>query len=180
MTATVYTVGHGSRSASEFRELLQHAGVGQLVDVRAHPGSRRHPHFSRPVLDADLEAAGIAYRWEGAALGGRRRSRSGSRHVAWRNESFRAYADHMESEAFSAAIDALIERAAGGSTAIMCAERLPWQCHRYLISDYLVMRGLRVIHLIARGSARPHGLNPMARVERGQLVYDRAGDPDLL
>lgn len=179
MTSAIYTIGHGNRSSSEFRDLLLAVGVRDLIDVRAHPGSRRHPQFSRSTLDADLSASGIHYIWAGEALGGRRRPRAGSRHVAWRNDSFRAYADHMESPQFVAAIDDLVRLADKETPAIMCAERLPWQCHRYLISDFLVARGLEVTHLIAPGSARPHTLNPIARVEGGVLVYDRTSQMGL-
>lgn len=179
MAITIYTIGHGNRSSSEFRNLLREADVRDLIDVRAHPGSRRHPQFSRSTLDVDLSTSGIHYIWAGEALGGRRRPRADSRHVAWRNDSFRAYADHMESPQFVAAIEELMQLAEKERPAIMCAERLPWQCHRYLISDFLVMRGLEVMHLIAPGSARPHVLNPIARVEGGTLVYDRTSQMDL-
>lgn len=175
----ICTVGHGNRSSEELQALLVEAGVRELVDVRAHPGSRRHPQFSRETLAAALGAAGIAYTWSGGELGGRRRPKAGSRHTAWRNDSFRAYADHMESAEFAAAIERLLARAAETRVAIMCAERLPWQCHRYLISDFLVMRGAAVTHLIASGSARQHALNPMARIEAGVLVYDRGSPLEL-
>lgn len=170
---TVYTIGHGNRAAGEFRELLRNAGVRYLIDVRAHPGSRRHPQFSKAALEADLAAAGIAYSWAGEALGGRRKPRRDSRHVAWRNDSFRAYADHMETPQFVDAMSRLIGDAADEPTAVMCAERLPWQCHRYLIADYLVSRGVRVVHLIAPGSRREHALNDIARIDDGVIVYDR-------
>lgn len=175
----IYTIGHGNRSSEELQTLLTEAGVRSLVDVRAHPGSRRHPQFSRESLAAALGAAGIGYTWSGADLGGRRRPKAGSRHTAWRNDSFRAYADHMESAAFAAAIDRLLAQAEQQALAIMCAERLPWQCHRYLISDFLIMRGAAVTHLIGPGSAREHTLNPMVRIERGVLVYDRGSPLEL-
>jgi len=179
MPVTIQTIGHGNRSAEEFRDLLQRAGVTRLADVRAHPGSRRHPQFSQAALALDLATAGILYTWEGDALGGRRRSRGESRHVALRNASFRAYADHMESVEFTAAVDALIGSARSEHVAIMCAERLPWQCHRYLIADYLVAHGIHVLHLIAFGSVREHALNEAARVVDGLLVYDKAGQLGL-
>lgn len=179
MALRIYTIGHGNRSAAEFIELLQAAGVEDLDDVRAHPGSRRHPQFSQATLAHDLPAAGVAYRWEGAALGGRRRSRQGSRNVALRNASFRAYADHMQTAEFRAAIEGLMRRSSSLPTAIMCAERLPWHCHRYLIADYLVAHGAEVVHLIAPGAARRHVLNPVARVEDGAVVYDRTEQGEL-
>lgn len=179
MPVTIHTIGHGNRSADEFRGLLQHAGVTRLADVRAHPGSRRHPQFSQAALVQDLATAGIRYTWDGEALGGRRRPRRESRHAALRNASFRAYADHMESVEFTAAVDALVASARSEHVAVMCAERLPWQCHRYLIADYLVAHGIHVLHLIAAGSVREHALNDAARVADGLLVYDQAGQPEL-
>lgn len=175
----ICTVGHGNRTSEELQALLVEAGVRELVDVRAHPGSRRHPQFSRATLAEELGGVGIGYTWSGQDLGGRRRPKAGSRHTAWRNDSFRAYADHMESAEFAAAIDRLLARAGEAKLAIMCAERLPWQCHRYLISDFLVMRGVAVTHLIGSGSAREHALNPMARIEHGLLVYDRGSPLEL-
>ncbi len=176
---TTYTNGHGNRSAEEFRGLLLEAGVRCLVDVRAHPGSRRHPRFSRDALRGDLEAADIGYAWQGDALGGRRRARADSPHIAWRNDSFRAYADHMESDVFLQGIGRLMSLATERTTAVMCAERLPWQCHRYLIADFLVARGIAVLHLIGPGAARSHSLNPIARVENGRLIYDRTAQLGL-
>ena len=179
MASTIYTIGHGNRSSSEFLDLLRQAGVRDLIDVRAHPGSRRHPQFSQSTLDADLSTSGVQYIWAGEALGGRRRPRAESRHHAWRNASFRAYADHMESSQFLASVEELVQLAEKETPAVMCAERLPWQCHRYLISDFLVMRGLEVMHLIGPGAARPHTLNPIARVDNSLLVYDRTSQMDL-
>lgn len=168
----VFTIGHGNRSLDEFVTLLRGAGVRCLVDVRAFPGSRRHPHFGRAALEESLPLAGIDYVWEGASLGGRRRARKDTPHVALRNESFRAYADHMETETFEHGVAQLLERAASETIAIMCAERLPWQCHRYMIADYLVAHGVEVRHLMDRGEARPHAVRAEARLEQDRLVYD--------
>jgi uncharacterized protein (DUF488 family) len=170
---TIYTIGHGNRPSVELIDLLHEAHVARLVDVRAHPGSRRHPQFSQSALAHELPAAQIRYLWEGQALGGRRRLHAGSPHCALRNESFRAYADHMTTDEFVATMARLIGESAHDTTAIMCAERLPWRCHRYLIADYLVAHGVRVIHLIAVGSAREHTLHPVARVAGGLLIYDK-------
>ena len=170
---TIYTIGHGNRPLDELVTLLNDAGVRCLVDVRAHPGSRRHPHFSRSSLQESLPAVGIAYEWHGTALGGRRRPRADSPNVALRNASFRAYADHMATPEYEAALTALIERASAEGVAIMCAERLPWQCHRFLVSDSLVVRGVTVRHIIGPAVPREHKLNAIARVAPGdQLVYD--------
>lgn len=177
MSITLYSIGHGNRSLEEFIGLLD--GVRLLVDVRAFPGSRRHPHFSKVSLNDALDAHGIAYAWQGKELGGRRRPQPGSRHHALNNASFRAYADHMETAEFGAAIDALIADSRRSTLAVMCAERLPWQCHRYLISDYLVARGASVVHLIAPGKSQTHQLNRIARVDNGIVIYDRGSQADL-
>jgi uncharacterized protein (DUF488 family) len=159
--------------------MLLRAGIVCLVDVRAFPGSRRHPHFGRGELERSLPAAGIAYVWEGEALGGRRRPRSDSPHVALRNASFRAYADHMETAQFREGVERVLESAASGPVAIMCAERLPWQCHRYMISDYLVAHGSEVLHLMDAARPREHHLRSEARVSDGRLVYDKTAQPEL-
>ena len=176
---SIFTIGHGNRSLEEFLSLLERAGVGCLVDVRAFPGSRRHPQFGREALRDSLERAGIEYVWEGEALGGRRRPREGSPHVALRNASFRAYADHMQSEAFRAGAARLLERRSEVRLAIMCAERLPWQCHRYMIADYLVAADVEVRHLIDTAEPRAHALRSEARVTAEGLVYDAGTQTEL-
>jgi uncharacterized protein (DUF488 family) len=169
---TVCTVGHGNRAIGDLLALLGDAGIECLVDVRAYPASRRHPQFSREALERSLPAAGIRYAWEGKSLGGRRKAVADSRHIALRNPSFRAYADHMETEEFRDGLARLIELAGVSRTAIMCAERLPWECHRNLIADSLAARDVRVLHLMDRGENREHALNPAARREGERLVYD--------
>ena len=169
---TIWTAGHGNRAAGEFIDLLHAAGVERLVDVRAYPASRRHPHFGRAALEESLAAAGIGYLWEGAALGGRRRPSKDSPNTALRNAAFRAYADHMATQEFREGAARLAELARDARPALMCAERLPWQCHRFLISDYLVAQGIRVVHLVGPASAQEHRLNSIARVREGGLVYD--------
>lgn len=168
----IFTVGHGSRPLDELLALLGRAGVRCVVDARAFPGSRRHPQFGRDALQDSLAKAGIEYVWQGEALGGRRRPRPDSPHVALRNASFRAYADHMQSEAFRAAAQRLLERGGSENIAIMCAERLPWQCHRYMISDYLVAAGAEVRHLIDQSEPRAHTLRPEVRLTPEGLIYD--------
>lgn len=175
----VYTAGHGNRPIAEFIGLLQAAGVRTLVDVRAFPASRRHPHFARAALEASLPEAGIRYLWEGQALGGRRKPAADSPHVALRHPAFRAYADHMTTEAFREGIARLTGRENAAPAAIMCAERLPWQCHRFLISDYLVAQGIEVIHLVNPGRSQSHRLNAVARLRDEQLVYDGATQEEL-
>jgi uncharacterized protein (DUF488 family) len=170
--STIYTIGHGNRSQREFADLLQQWQITLLVDVRAYPGSRRHPQFGRAELEQSLPADGVGYIWEGKALGGRRRPRPDSPHRALRNDSFRAYADHMESDEFRAGIDRLLERASEQRLTIMCAERLPWQCHRFMIADYLVAQGVAVLHVIDASAPREHRLRQEARFTEGRLVYD--------
>jgi uncharacterized protein (DUF488 family) len=176
---SVYTVGHGSRPLAELIALLMASQVGCVFDVRAHPGSKRHPQYGRAELERSLPEAGVSYVWHGASLGGRRRPRADSPHVALRNASFRAYADHMETPEFRAGVEELLAQSARGHVAIMCAERLPWQCHRFMISDYLVARGVRVLHIIGAAPPREHQLRSEARVRDGMLVYDRDTQEEL-
>lgn len=167
----VFTLGHSTRPISEFLDLLREHGVRVLVDVRRFPGSRRHPQYSRDSLPASLQEAGIEYMHE-PDLGGRRAPRPGSPHTAWRVEAFRGYADHMESPEFGAALGRLMDRASRETVAILCAEAVPWRCHRRLISDALVARGVEVRHILGPGRAGPHEIDPNARVlPGGRLLY---------
>ncbi len=177
----VFTVGHGNRSFEELVELLREAGVVRLCDARRHPGSRRHPQFSRGHLAAELPRAGIAYDFRGDELGGRRRGGASSRHPAWRDPSVRAYADYMDTSAFRDALMRLEADAAREPLAFMCAERLWWQCHRRLIADALALRGAEVIHLLGPGERRPHALHPDLRAGGdGWPVYDLHVTGELL
>jgi uncharacterized protein (DUF488 family) len=171
---TLFTIGHGARSLEELVLLLGEAAAPRLVDVRRYPGSRRHPQFGRTALEAALPSLGVTYAFRGDALGGRRSSRAGSPHCALREAAFRGYADHMETPEFQAALDELIAGArAGERAAVMCAETLWWQCHRRLIADAVVARGLEVVHLMAPGKTMVHELSEAARViAGGRLVYD--------
>lgn len=170
--ATLYTVGHGNRPIEEFVALLQEGGIECLVDVRAYPASRRHPQFAREALERSLADAGMRYVWEGKALGGRRKPVRNSPHTALRNDSFRAYADHMMTAEFQQALGRVVELGRSTRSAILCAERLPWQCHRHLVADSLVARGVPVTHLVAQGQARDHELSRLARNDGGRLIYD--------
>ena len=176
---TYFTAGHGNRSIDEFVGLLKEAAIDRLVDVRAYPASRRHPHFARAALERSLAEAGIRYEWEGKALGGRRKSAADSPHTALRSPAFRAYADHMATAEFRGGVDRIEAVARSARVAVMCAERLPWECHRFLISDYLVAAGATVVHLVNAGSTREHRLNPVARLRDGKLFYDGATQAGL-
>jgi uncharacterized protein (DUF488 family) len=168
---TVYTLGHSTRSADAFAALLAAHGIRGVADVRRYPASRRHPHFAREALADALTAAGLRYDWL-PALGGRRRARADSPHVAWREAAFRGYADHMETAEFQRGLAALLELAVERRTAVLCAEAVPWRCHRQLIADALVARGVRVFHVIDTGAPRPHALSRLARLDGTRVVYD--------
>ena len=171
--ATLYTVGHGARSTEELLAVLGEAAIERLVDVRAMPRSRRHPHFGYGPLGARLVAAGIRYDWRGEALGGLRKGGDDRRHPALADPAFRAYAEHMEGAVFRAAAEELAERAVREKLCLMCAERDPGRCHRLLIADWMTARGHRVVHLLAGGDERAHVLSPAVRVDGGQLRYVR-------
>jgi uncharacterized protein (DUF488 family) len=168
---TVYTLGHSTRSAAEFMTLLREHGIAGISDVRRFPASRRHPHFGREALAEMLAAAGLHYDWL-PALGGRRAPRPDSPHTAWREPAFRAYADHMETEEFRAGLEQLIRLVEARPTAVMCAEAVPWRCHRQLVADALVARGLQVMHVLGPGAPKPHALNRHARLDGDRIVYD--------
>ena len=168
--ATVYTVGHSVHSADAFIALLQRHGIRHLADVRLIPASRRHPQFAREALGAALEACDISYR-HFPDLGGRRRPRPESVNTAWRVEAFRGYADHMQGEPFLASLEALLILARTGPTVVMCAEAKWWECHRRLLADFLVARGVPVRHILSPAPPKPHELSEFARVEAGGVTY---------
>jgi uncharacterized protein (DUF488 family) len=169
--ATVYTVGHSTRTFDELVTALRAHGIGRLIDIRAFPMSRRLPHFNRENLETELPNNGIEYLWM-KDLGGRRKKiRDDSPNTALRNESFRNYADYMLTSGFQAAAAELVKLAGQKPTAYMCAERVYFHCHRMLLSDYLVSHGHVVLHIDGTGPARPHKLMDVARLEGDQLVY---------
>jgi uncharacterized protein (DUF488 family) len=168
---TLWTVGHSTRSLDELLTLLAAGGIKLLADVRRFPGSRRHPQFNQEALAASLAGAGIEYR-HFVDLGGRRSKRlPDSPNTAWRVEQFNAYADHMQSPEFLAALDELQSAARQHPTAIMCSEALPQKCHRRLIADALVARGWQVRHLLTPRRIDDHQLTPFARVEGTAVTY---------
>jgi len=161
----IWTIGHSTRSLDELIQLLREHDIERLADIRRYPGSRRYPHFSRENLARTLPIAYVHM----PELGGRRKPLPDSPNTGWRNEQFRAYADYMATPEFASAIDALL--ASNQRTAIMCAEAVPWRCHRNLVADELTRRGHEVIHIIGPGSSQKHVLNPMARVVGEHLEY---------
>jgi uncharacterized protein (DUF488 family) len=179
MTTTLYTIGHSHRSLEELLAILAEFGIRCLVDVRAQPASARHPHFNEPSLRAALTVSGLVYHWAGRQLGGFRAPQPNSVHVALAPDSFRGFADYMESEAFAKATVQLIQLAQTTATAILCAEKLPEHCHRSLIADYLTLKGVEVVHLLDRHDSRGHQLHPAVHTESGRLVYDRGGQSPL-
>jgi uncharacterized protein (DUF488 family) len=172
---TIRTIGHSTRPIEDFIALLRENGVASLVDVRRFPGSRMNPQYNMEALQASLDQAGIAYR-HAPDLGGRRGVNPDSDNTAWRNSGFRGYADWMATDTFMAALETLIENAADHATAVMCAEAVPWHCHRNLLADALLLRGTSVIHILDAGQTRPHELHEAARKdERGRVIYPANG-----
>ena len=169
---TLYTVGHGALTAEAFGSLLAGAQLRRLVDVRSFPGSRHNPQFRRESMEAWVPAADVDYVWI-RELGGRRKPVAGSRHVALRNDAFRAYADHMSTPEFQAGVEQLLELAGSETTTVMCSESVWWRCHRRLLADHLVLaRGIDVVHLMHDGRVTPHVPTAGVRVADGGLVYD--------
>jgi uncharacterized protein (DUF488 family) len=173
MAADLITVGHGTASREDLAGLLTGAGLSRLVDVRRYPGSRAHPHFGRAAMARWLPETGIAYRNE-ERLGGRRRVPPDSPDTWWQVDAFRAYASHMRTPEFLAAIDDLLADVRAGPTAVMCSETLWWRCHRRLIADHLTLtRRLTVCHLDHRGRLTDHRVAAGARLRSpGVVVYD--------
>jgi uncharacterized protein (DUF488 family) len=167
---TLWTIGHSTRSWEEFLALLHENRIELLVDVRHFPSSTRVPWTNREVLAASLGKAGLAYEHL-VGLGGYRRPRPDSPNTGWRNTGFRGYADHMETAEFSQSLDRLLAWARQRRTAIMCAEAVPWRCHRGLLSDALLARGVRVVHILAPGQTQDHKLTPFAKVHGGRVTY---------
>lgn len=167
----IYTIGHSSSGIEDFLAVLEEHGIRVLADIRRFPGSRRHPWFSQAALRASLEAAGIEYRWFQDLGGFRGAPSAGLRDAGLRHPAFRAYAEHMRSEAFRAAVRELTVLAEACPTAYMCAELLYWRCHRMLLSDYLTMHGWGVVHILGKDKTQPHRLTEEARLEHGELAY---------
>ena len=174
----IWTVGHSTRSLDELVELLRVPNVTVLADVRTLPGSKRHPQFDREALEEELPRHGLRY-VHFRALGGLRRPRPDSPNLAWRNESFRGYADYMQTPDWEQAVGELLDLAAAERVAVMCAEAVPWRCHRSLLADGLVARGVEVRHITGRGQPAPHALTSFAHVEGVRVTYPGSGQLPL-
>ncbi len=168
--AILWTVGHSTRTIEAFVELLAGFEVALLVDVRTVPRSRRNPQFNTDSLPVALGPAGIGYRHE-PDLGGLRKPRKDSPNTGWRNAGFRGYADHMQSDRFVAAIESLLALLADRHCAVMCAEAVPWRCHRSLIGDAMIVRGVEVRHIMGPDKFTAHRLTPFARVDGLRITY---------
>jgi uncharacterized protein (DUF488 family) len=167
----IWTVGHSTRTIDVFVSLLEKHGIKVLADVRSLPGSKRYPQFNKETLADSLGKAGIRYE-HFPELGGRRKPRPDSPNTAWRNESFRGYADYMETEEFHKGVKRLLDVAAdAGPTAITCAEAVWWRCHRALISDYLKARRIEVMHILDANKAELHPYTSAAQIVNGKLSY---------
>jgi len=193
----IWTIGHSTRTIDEFISLLKENEINLLADVRAWPGSKRYPQFNKDVLAESLNGHGIRYE-HFPELGGKRKAKPDSRNTAWRNASFRGYADYMETEQFQKGIERLLDVAGQGAAAwaaaevkhdgweavtpcpiaIMCAEAVWWRCHRSLIADCLKARGVEVLHILGASKVEPHPYTPAARIVNGELSYE--ADASLL
>lgn len=171
---TIYTIGHSNRPASAFVAMLEGHRIANLADVRTIPRSRHNPQFNADALAATLAAASIRY-VPMRELGGLRKPRPDSINMGWRNTSFRGYADYMQTPEFARALDALIGLASSAPTAIMCAEAVPWRCHRSLVADALLAHGIEALEIASATRATPHKLTSFARVEGSRVFYPPEG-----
>jgi uncharacterized protein (DUF488 family) len=175
----MFTIGHSTLPKEIFVRILKENGVRWLVDIRTVPKSRHNPQFAQENLAKSLQEAGIHYRWQ-RSLGGLRHPRKDSINTGWRNAGFRGYADYMQTPEFAAAVDELLAQSPHEETAVMCAEAVPWRCHRSLVADALLARdiGVEAIYYDAKGKSRhqPHALTSFAKVKGERLWYPAEGD----
>jgi uncharacterized protein (DUF488 family) len=169
---TIYTIGHSTHPIEEFVDILKAHAIELVADVRTIPRSRHNPQFNSDALETSLKALGIGYAHM-AGLGGLRHAKKDSPNDGWENASFRGFADYMLTEEFEESLLMLIEKAGTRKTAIMCAEAVPWRCHRSLISDALFVRGIAVLDIMSRTSAKPHSLTPWAKVHGSTIAYPK-------
>lgn len=172
---TIYTIGHSTRPIEEFISLLKKNGVTRLIDIRTVPRSRHNPQYEQTALETSLPDTGIEYRYM-KDLGGLRPKVKDSINMGWHNESFRNYADYMQTDAFAAGIKELIAVAEQSPTAIMCAEAVPWRCHRSLVGDALVARDIEVLDIMSETSTKPHTLTSFAVVDGTKVTYPNDGE----
>ena len=172
----LWTVGHSTRPSEEFVEALRFFEIKVLADVRSFPGSRKYPQYGKEMLAVTLAEHAIGYHWL-ATLGGRRRVLPDSPNTAWRNASFRGYADYMASAEFAQGLVQLLELASKARTALMCAEAVWWRCHRSMIADALCVRGIEVMHILDAKHSVVHPMTSPARIVRGRLTYAADGEP---
>lgn len=175
---TVFTIGHSTHTLEDFVDILQAHGVAQLVDVRAVPKSRRVPQFNLESLAKKLPAQAIDY-LHLKELGGLRHAKKDSLNLGWRNAAFRGYADYMATQEFQKGIERLIELAKTKRTILMCAEAVPWRCHRSLIGDALLVRSIQVENIMSAATSRPHVLTPFAKVKKLEIRYPAEGNLEL-
>ncbi len=175
ISLTVLTIGHSTRTIEDFIQTLQAYGVTRVVDVRTVPRSRHNPQFSQDFLPRSLMESGIGY-VHLPALGGFRHTTRDSRNLGWRNESFRGFADYMETPAFGKGLREILRLARKDKLALMCAEAVPWACHRRLIADALLARGIRVNHILSSWRYEPHSFTPFAKVRACRVTYPREGE----
>ncbi len=169
---TIYTIGHSTHTIDEFLAILKTHGIEQIVDVRTIPKSRHNPQFNSDALEKSLKAEGIGY-LHMPKLGGLRHAKKDSLNRAWENASFRGFADYMQTEEFEEGLQDLIDLAQQRKTAIMCAEAVPWRCHRSLIGDALLVRGIDVADIMSKSSVKPHTLTPWAEVSGTGITYPK-------
>ncbi len=174
---TLYTIGHSTRTIEAFIALLREKGISLLADIRTVPGSRYNPQYGQKALAQSLSDAGIEY-IHLKKLGGLRPRAEPSMNTAWRNASFRNYADYMQTAPFEEGLQALLHLAAGKTTVLLCAEAVPWRCHRSLVSDALLARGVQVLHIMGERKVEPHAMTPFARVEGTRVTYPGDGAAD--
>jgi uncharacterized protein (DUF488 family) len=174
----IWTVGHSNHPIDKFLGILKVHGIERVIDVRRFPVSRKWPHFDAASLAESLAAAGIGYAGM-PELGGRRKPRPDSPHVAWRTDAFRGYADFLDSEEFVPSLEKAMALARARPSALRCAEALPWRCHRSILADAFLARGWDVIEIVNEKDARPKKLPAFARLEGERVLYDGAGQPDL-
>ena len=177
--SSVLTIGHSTRMIEEFIQLLQAHGVTRIADIRTVPRSRRNPQFNQESLPESLKKVGIGYS-HFPKLGGLRHAKAESINLGWRNASFRGFADYMQTLPFEEGLSALISLAKEDRIALMCAEAVPWRCHRSLVSDALLARGIPVEHIMSAARRQPHAMTPFAEVHGTQISYPESQQPELL